>query len=199
MDHFINESCDFAAMPTPPWRLPENQMVFPPAELQRPGLAEASPKAPQQDLHAGNATGLAQAWPKAPQHAQPRDCGKGKGGGTWPHGEEARRDEHGSEVDWRTTDWSNDGGMSWGASSWHSWTWNEGSSSWQADTPYGKIRTGVNGGRIRVGDSGGSAPEYYKNYYTAKGRGRIALNAFLNEFGPPPSRGGKAFHCRQRS
>ena len=85
MDHFINESCDFAVQPEPPWRLPENRMVFP-HELQTPGLAETLPKAPQQDLLDGNATGLAQAWPKALQHAQPRHCGKGKGVGAWPHG-----------------------------------------------------------------------------------------------------------------
>ena len=71
------------------------------------------------------------------------------------------------------------------------------SASWLADTPYGRIRTGVNGGRVRVGDSGGANPVYYRQFYIAKGRGRGAMNAFLSEFGPPPSRGGKGFHKRQ--
>jgi hypothetical protein len=42
--------------------------------------------------------------------------------------------------------------------------------------------------------SGGVHREYYKNFYKAKGNGK--LDEFLQEWGPPPSSGGQAFHPR---
>ena len=55
-------------------------------------------------------------------------------------------------------------------------------------------REGRAGGRQRWGSSGGSNREYYRGYYLAKGRGRDALEAYMDIYGPPPTQGGQAFH-----
>ena len=57
---------------------------------------------------------------------------------------------------------------------------------------------GVNGGRERWGDPGGSNRDYYAAYYRAKGKGgKAATRAFVEVFGRPPSQGGSAWHARQ--
>ena len=49
-------------------------------------------------------------------------------------------------------------------------------------------------GKPRFGNSGGSNREYYRGYYSAKGTGKAALAAYVEQFGPPPSKGGSAWH-----
>ena len=54
-------------------------------------------------------------------------------------------------------------------------------------------RTGKNGGEIRHGNSGGSNRQYYRGYYSAKGRGKAALAEYLRMHGDPPGSGGKGY------
>lgn len=73
-----------------------------------------------------------------------------------------------------------------------------------SDAPRGRYRAGVAGGRQRFGDSGGANREYYQAFYSAKGKGRTAteraaiVQRFIEANGPPPGRGGTAFHERKR-
>jgi hypothetical protein len=53
---------------------------------------------------------------------------------------------------------------------------------------------GKDGGKGKRMPSGGIHREYYKNYYRAKGQGK--LDEFIEQWGPPPSQGGQAFHHR---
>ena len=55
-------------------------------------------------------------------------------------------------------------------------------------------RSGVNGGRERRGRPGGQHAEYYAGLYHAKGRGKAAKRKYIEDFGPPPSKGGNKFH-----
>ena len=57
-------------------------------------------------------------------------------------------------------------------------------------------RSGTWGGRVRNGDSGGRNQSYYPGYYRAKAGGKAAVKAYVDEFGPPPGKGGRAFHER---
>lgn len=55
-----------------------------------------------------------------------------------------------------------------------------------------RLRTGVNGGKIRFGNSGGAHRVYYTGLYRAKGLGKQAMAEYIRIHGPPPSRqGGK--------
>ena len=58
-------------------------------------------------------------------------------------------------------------------------------------------RSGINGGKARFGNSGGANKKYYQGFYAAKGLGRAELKAFIEQFGPPPTRGGTAYHERK--
>ncbi len=56
---------------------------------------------------------------------------------------------------------------------------------------------GKDGGKGKRMPSGGVHKEYYNNYYRAKGQGKSRAE-FIEEWGPPPSSGGQAFHPRSR-
>ena len=58
-------------------------------------------------------------------------------------------------------------------------------------------RSGVNGGRDRRGRPGGQHAEYYAGLYHAKGQGKAAKRKYIEDFGPPPSKGGNQFHTRR--
>jgi hypothetical protein len=45
-------------------------------------------------------------------------------------------------------------------------------------------------------EAGGTYREYYKRYYKAKGLGKSHLIEFVEHWGPPPGKGGQAFHQR---
>jgi hypothetical protein len=60
------------------------------------------------------------------------------------------------------------------------------------------LRTGVNGGVVRAGNNGGMNRDYYRGYYSAKGKGKDVLKAYVWKHGGPPSHGGKAFHKSTR-
>ena len=60
-----------------------------------------------------------------------------------------------------------------------------------------QMRRGLLGGRVRRGDRGGHDLFYYRGYYTAKGKGKDVLKNFVKQNGPPPSKGGEAFHRRK--
>ena len=103
---------------------------------------------------------------------------------------------------------------SWGPSSGQDSEWRHSSgwdSQWRHSSDWGSswrqswwdedglpLRSGVNGGRVRSGTSGGGDREYYAGYYRAKGRGKAATSAYVAQFGPPPSRGtGNCYHERR--
>jgi hypothetical protein len=50
-------------------------------------------------------------------------------------------------------------------------------------------RSGVNGGKQRYGNSGGSHREYYAGLFRAKRQGK--MSSYIREHGPPPARKGK--------
>jgi hypothetical protein len=52
----------------------------------------------------------------------------------------------------------------------------------------GPWRAGINGGRQRFGSSGGTHREWYKGYYQAKGKGKAAVQAYVEWMGEPPSK-----------
>ena len=58
-----------------------------------------------------------------------------------------------------------------------------------------RYRSGKCGGRERFGDSGGQHREYYRGLYAAKGQGK--MREYIATHGPPPSRGGTAYHPRK--
>ena len=188
MDRFLNETLEFHPEPVPPWRLPENAIDlsgYPSIAANRlPVDDPVVDEPPVENMLVGN-KGVGSDGGGDADHTtgkgQARDDGKGKD----------------SDDGWGATAWSTGDDWSSSSSEGTSWRWNWHSSSWQTSTPYGRIRTGEYGGRVRVGDSGGANPEYYRQFYIAKGKGRVAMNSFLSEFGPPPSRGGKGFHKRQ--
>ena len=68
----------------------------------------------------------------------------------------------------------------------------------QADAPSTWLgqtaRSGKNGGLKRYCTSGGTHRKYYVGYYRAKGKGKAAILAYVQKYGPPPSQGGKSFH-----
>ena len=110
---------------------------------------------------------------------------------------------------WQDRGWQDRGGDVLGGSEEGSgqggWQWSSHSGGWEWRRSDGNevhldlatLRVGVAGGRIRDGASGGRDPEYYKLYYRAKGRGKAAIEDFVRAHGPPPSRGGKAYHRRK--
>ena len=64
---------------------------------------------------------------------------------------------------------------------------------WRSEEP---MRTGVHGGRIRHGRSGGKYQPYYAAFYRAKGKGKAMLKLFVQKHGKPPGKGGEARHPR---
>ena len=58
-------------------------------------------------------------------------------------------------------------------------------------------REGVNGGRVREGESGGAKRGYHIGYYRAKSKGKGALRLYVGLHGWSGSKGGKAFHRRK--